>query len=177
MIEKLNFKHNSEIELPDDFINGQGVGPVSEMKYGICTMAWNGCEMIAIYNAMRKLGKKVELRDVAREMYPISQVALGFFGSNVYVLGRYFKKRGIPYTSTLSYNNFFNQLKEHKCGICSFWNRRVLFGSLHTVMVEFKDGEYVVYNRSNGKTEPVGLPFRGMLTKKKLFIIGYLIDE
>ena len=177
MLERLNYAHNSKITLPDDYINGQGEGEVAKMKYGICTMAWNGCEMIALCNAMRAIGRKVELRDVAREMYPVSQVAMGFFGSNVYVLGHYFKKHGVKYSSTLSYNDFFNQLKEHRIGVCSFWNRRILFGSLHTVAVEFKDGCYVVYNKSNKKTEPVPLKFRGMLTSKKLFIKGYLIDE
>ena len=180
MLEKRNYEHNRKIDLesayPGGYINGQGVGAVSEMMYGINHMSWNGCEMIAIYNAMHRIGKHVELRDVAREMYPISQVAMGFFGSNVYVLGRYFKRHGIPYTPILSYNNFFNQIREHKCGVCSFWNRRILFGSLHTVMVEFRDGKYVVYNRTNGRTEPAELSFRGNITSKKLFIIGYLID-
>ena len=125
---------------------------------------------------MDGIGRHVELKDVAREMYPVSQVAMGFFGSNVYVLGHYFRKHGVSYSSTLSYNNFFNQLREHKCGICSFWNRRILFGSLHTVMVEFRDGQYVVFNRTNGKTEPAVLPFRGKITSKKLFMIGYFVD-
>ncbi|MGN1419391.1 MAG: hypothetical protein ACI4W6_08685 [Acutalibacteraceae bacterium] len=176
MLEKLNDKHNRQIVLPDDFINGQGKGEVSKMKYGICTMAWNGCEMIAIYNAMRILKRDANLADICLEMYPKSSVLCGFFGSNVYVLDKYFKAHGVPYRKVFQYNNFFNELADAKCGICSFWNHRLLFSSLHTVMVRYENGEIVVYNKSNGKTEPVSLAFRQMLTSKKLFMVGYLFQ-
>lgn len=176
LIEKVNYKHNRQITLPDGFINGQGKGAVSRMKYGICTMAWNGCEMIALYNALVHIKRPENLSDICREMYPRSSVLMGFFGSNVYVLGGFFDRRKIKYKKTYMYNNFFNELKNYDCGVCSFWNHRLLFSSLHTVCIKaVDDGKIVVYNKTNGKTEPAEILNRSALTNKKLFMVGYLI--
>ena len=90
MLEKRNYTHNKQF-LPGDetgFINGQGAGEVAKMKYGFYHMAWNGCEMIALYNAAHLLGRHEELSDICLEMYPKSSVACGFFGSNPLVLDR-----------------------------------------------------------------------------------------
>jgi hypothetical protein len=179
MLEKRNFAHNKQFTPGDEsgFINGQGTGEVAKMKYGICTMAWNGCEMIALYNAAHLLGRHEELRDICLEMYPQSSVLWGFFGSNPLVLDRYFKAHEIPFEKTYDYNAFFNALPDCRCGVLSFWNRRRVFGSLHTVMVRFdKDrGLLVEYNKFNGKTVPVPHDVRSLVTVKHLFIVGYLL--
>ncbi|MCM1363967.1 MAG: hypothetical protein NC122_02500 [Faecalibacterium sp.] len=177
MLEKSNYRHNMTINLPDDYINGQGKGEVSKMKYGFFDMSWNGCEMIAIYNAMRDIGRPNSLQQISLEMYPKSSVLCGFFGSNPYVLDKYFKMHDIPYTRTYDYNRFFNEIYSHQCGICSFWNHRLLFSSLHTVMVKYIDGKITVFNKSNGRTEPVPLDNRSLVTSKKLFMVGYLFDK
>ena len=177
MLERINYRHNMKIALPDDYINGQAKGPVSKMKYGFYNMGWNGCEMIAIYNAMRDVGKFNSLQNICLEMYPKSSVMCGFFGSNPYLLDRYFKNHNVAYEKTYDYNKFFNELSSYKCGVCSFWNHRLIFSSLHTVMVKVVDGKLTVFNKSNGRTEPVPLDNRGALTVKKLFIVGYLIPE
>lgn len=174
MVEKFNYKHNCQIEMPDDYINGQGKGQISKMKYGLYSMGWNGCEMIAIYNAMRDLGLGRSIQDICLEMYPKSSVAVGFFGSNPLLLDKYFKIHNVPYTETRQFNRFFNELPNNQCGIASFFNHRPIFSSLHTVMVKNVNGQIVVYNKSNGKTEPVPLDFRGQLTRRSRFIVGYL---
>ena len=78
MLEKRNYKHNLQFDPGDGFINGQGAGDVAKMKYGFYRMAWNGCEMIALYNAAHALGKHESLADICLEMYPKSSVACGF---------------------------------------------------------------------------------------------------
>ena len=181
MLEKRNYEHNRRIDLrsayPDGFINGQGVGAVSGMMYGIKPMSWNGCEMIAIYNAMTALGRPADLAEISLEMYPKSSVAFGFFGSNPYLLDRYFKVHGVPYRKIYDYNAFFNELPRSVCGVLSFWNRRRLFGSLHTVMARWEDGKITIYNKSNGRNHPVPHESRELVTVKKLFIVGYLFDK
>ena len=137
MLEKRNYEHNKNY-LPADengFSNGQGKGEVAKMKYGFYHMAWNGCEMIALYNAAQFIGKGESLADICLEMYPQSSVLCGFFGSNPIVLDRYFRAHDIAFEKTYDYNAFFNALKDVRCGVLSFWNHRRVFGSLHTVMV------------------------------------------
>ena len=80
MLEKQNYRHNLQFHPGDGFINGQGAGEVAKMKYGFYHMAWNGCEMIALYNAAHALGRHEPLADICLEMYPKSSVACGFFG-------------------------------------------------------------------------------------------------
>ena len=178
MLEKQNYRINQTVELPPDFINGQGVGAVSSMRYGLWPMSWNGCEMIAVYNAAHLLGHHEELADICLELYPQTSIAMGFFGSNVLRLGRYFEKRGIPFEKTFDYNAFFNELPRCRCGILSFWNHRRLFGSLHTVMVRWdaERGQLWEYNKTNGKDVPVPHDARALVTNKKLFIVGYLFS-
>ena len=174
MLERKNYYHNIKFDPGDGYINGQGKGEVSKMKYGFFNMSWNGCEMIAIYNAMHEIGRHNSLARISAEMYPKSSVLCGFFGSNPLVLDKYFKFHEVPYRKTYDYNGFFNALPEYRCGIVSFWNHRVLFGSLHTVMVKSVDGQIVVYNKTNSKTEPVPTDTRSLVTTKGLFIVGYL---
>ena len=179
MLEKRNYDHNKRY-LPADetgFINGQGKGEVAKMKYGFYHMAWNGCEMIALYNAAHLLGKEQPLADICLEMYPQSSVLCGFFGSNPIVLDRYFKAHDIAFEKTYDYNAFFNALPDARCGVLSFWNHRRVCGSLHTVMVRWDSErqQIVEYNKFNSKTVPVFHDVRGLITTKKLFIVGYLL--
>ena len=181
MLEKRNYAHNRTIDLksayPDGYINGQGVGAVADMMYGFYHMAWNGCEMIALYNAAVALGLPADLAEISLEMYPKSSVACGFFGSNPILLDRYFKVHDIPYVKTYDYNAFFNELPHCRCGVLSFWNHRRVFGSLHTVMVKWENGQIMEYNKTNGRDYSVPHDVRGLVTTKKRFIVGYLLGN
>ena len=177
MLEKKNFYHNVLINLPDDYLTGQDAGELSKLKYGLYSVGWCGCEMIAVYNAARDLGVKTTLPRVCYEMYPKSSIMMGFFGSNVCALGKFFDARNIDYSSTWDYNTFFNELPHCQCGILSFWNHRRIFSSLHTVMVKYIDGKIVVFNKSNKRTEPVPTENRHGVTSEKLFIKGYLFEK
>lgn len=178
MLEKKNYYHNVLIPLPDDYLNGQDAGQLTKLRYGLYSVGWCGCEMIAVYNAAHDLGVKgATLPRVCYEMYPKTSIAMGFFGSNVAMLGDYFKRRNIPYTQTWDYNRFFNELPSCRCGILSFWNHRRIAGTLHTVMVKYVDGKIVIFNKSNKRTEPVPVPSRHEVTSKKLFIVGYLFGD
>lgn len=177
MLERKNYYHNVLIDLPDDYLNGQDAGELSKLKYGLYSVGWNGCEMIAIYNAARDLGIKTTFPRVCYEMYPKSEIMAGFFGSNVCVLGKFFDERNVPYTKTWDYNTFFNELPHCRGGILSFWNHRRVFSSLHTVMVKYIDGKIVIFNKSNKRTEPVPVESRHDVTREKFFIVGYLFEE
>ena len=149
---------------------------MSNLRYGFFSMAWNGCEMIALYNAMVALGRPADLAEISREMYPKSSVAWGFFGSNPLLLDRYFKAHDVPFQKTYRFDAFFDALPDHACGVLSFWNARRVFGSLHTVMVKREGDRIIEYNKSNGRAYPVPHDTRFLVTCKKLFIVGYLLD-
>ena len=58
MLEKLNRKKNLLTETGSEIINGQGLGYVADMRYGLFPMSYNGCEMIAIYNLLILEGRQ-----------------------------------------------------------------------------------------------------------------------
>ena len=112
MLQKFNYKHNLTVPLNNGtVINGQGCGEVAKMKYGLCNMSYNGCEMIALHNSMVLLGKSSDLKEICKEMYPKTQMLSGIFGSNPCLLGSFYKRRNILFRKTYSYTEFFDSLE------------------------------------------------------------------
>lgn len=179
MLQKFNYRHNLTVPLKaNTVINGQGCGEVAKMKYGLCNMSYNGCEMIALHNSMVLLGKDSDLKEVCREMYPKSQALWGIFGSNPCLLGSFYKRRGIAFHKTYKYNDFFDNLESTPVAVLSFWNKRKPFHGLHTVTVQLIDGKIRIYNRYNNRDVPYDYESRKeLLPKKSDFICGYLIKE
>ncbi|MBO7473333.1 MAG: hypothetical protein J6U00_04905 [Ruminococcus sp.] len=141
---RYNLRHNSEkVEQPafGKMINGQGLGFVSRLRYGICPMSFNGCEVIAVHNALVYLGKPQMIGDVAFYMERF-RVLMGFFGCNAYSLGRALKHFGADCQRVKSTDGA-------KAFIITFWTKRPLFSMIHTVLCVREAGMIKVYNRYN----------------------------
>ena len=177
MLQKFNYRHNCTVPLPDStVINGQGCGEVAKMKYGLCNMSFNGCEMIALHNSMVLMGKNSDLKEICKEMYPKSQMLSGIFGSSPCLLGSFYKKRNFLFRKTYRYTEFFDSLESTTVAVLSFWNKKKPFNGLHTVTVQAIDGKIRVYNRYNNRDYPYDYISRTeLLPKKSDFICGYLI--
>ena len=177
MLQKFNYRHNLTVPLKaDTVINGQGCGEVAKMKYGLCNMSYNGCEMIALHNSMVLLGKSSDLKEICKEMYPKSQMLSGIFGSNPCLLGSFFKRRNILFRKTYNYTEFFDSLESTSVAVLSFWNKKKPFNGLHTVTVQKINGKIRIYNRYNNRDYPYDYESRTeLLPKKPDFICGYLI--
>ncbi len=174
MIEKFNYRVNKGIDLGDGPVNGQGCGEVSKMRYGLFPMSYNGCEIIAIYNLLLLENRKsFSLAEIAREMYPVAWAFWGIFGSNVYVVDKFFNRHGIPCEKTLSLDKFVDELGKRKYGILSMWNAHHPFDGVHTVCVEKVTGGYRVYNRSNRNTHPAFYKSLYEVVDKPRFMCGY----
>ena len=177
MLQKFNYRHNCTVPLSHStVINGQGCGEVAKMKYGLCNMSFNGCEMIALHNSMVLMGKNSYLKEICKEMYPKSQMLSGIFGSNPCLLGSFYKKRNFLFRKTYRYTEFFDSLESTTVAVLSFWNKKKPFNGLHTVTVQAIDGKIRVYNRYNNRDYPYDYISRTeLLPKKSDFICGYLI--
>lgn len=141
---RYNLRHNSERAGQPEFgrmINGQGLGLVSRFRYGICPMSFNGCEVIAVHNALIYLGKPQPLKDVAFYMERF-RVLMGFFGCNAYRLGKALEHFGAEYTREKNADNA-------NAFIITFWTKRPLFSMIHTVLCVREAGMIKVYNRYN----------------------------
>lgn len=141
---KQNFRYNSgRTEVPEfgRMINGQGCGSVAGFRYGICPMSFNGCEVIAVHNALVWLGIPRRLADIAFYMERF-RVLMGFFGCNAYKIGK-----------ALSYFGAENEKVRDMSGadafIVVFWTKIPLLSSVHTVFCVNTERGTEVYNSSN----------------------------
>lgn len=143
-----NLKHNEN--LPDHtesgkMINGQGRGAVSKYRYGICSMSFNGCEVIAVHNALVYLGIPQKLSDIAFYMERF-RMLFGFFGCNPYKLGKALEHFGAVSEKTKTIGNT-------GAFIAVFWTGIPFLSSIHTVFCIHKENGIESYNVYNNCTE------------------------
>lgn len=123
-------------------INGQGLGEVSQLKYGLFPMSFNGCEVIAVHNALEYLGIPQNIRTV-RDFMKRYIVLFGLFGCNIYCLGGALKHFGAEYSKDSSADGA-------KAFIISSWTGKPFLSTIHTVFcVRCDDNKIKVYNSYN----------------------------
>jgi hypothetical protein len=141
---RYNLRHNKERSQSPEFgkmINGQGLGLVAKFRYGICPMSFNGCEVIAVHNALVYLKKPRPLAEIAYYMERF-RVLMGFFGCNAYSIGkalRYFGAENVRSRNADGSQAF----------IITFWTKRPFLSEIHTVFCVRTDHGIAVYNRYN----------------------------
>ena len=152
MLGKRNYIRNRELDcrLPQGMLNGQGLGALSQFRYGLFSFGWCGCEIIAAYNLLQMAGRPEPLSAIAREIYRYGHVLLGFFGTNVYVMPYFLKQHGVRASTVYRKRDFLDAPGDF--GVVSFWTKpkRVLTSSVHTVAYRtHADGGVTVFNRYN----------------------------
>ena len=141
---RYNYRHNTErVEAPGtgSMINGQGLGLVSKMRYGICHMSFNGCEVIAVQNALVFLGIPQPVAEVAFYMERF-RLLMGFFGCNVYKIGKALAHFGAEYERAADPG-------DARAFIVSFWTGRPFLSPIHTVFCVRTASGIDVYNKYN----------------------------
>ena len=134
------------------YINGQGRGAVSRLPFGKFTMDYNGCEVIACYNALRVLGKERPLSEVAAYFERRGIFLAGRWGTHVAELPRFFSGLGL-HPETL-YASSVNNLTQYdaafsggKAAVFSFWNdASKLRRGVHTVALAHGPDGLVIFN-------------------------------
>jgi RHS repeat-associated protein len=154
-VAKVNYGKNKKNN-PKGFIYDQT--KLSNMRYGLGKMNKNGCELVAIYNALMLLGtKQPSLADIAYACeFNGVQMGWGVWGGDPKWLGSYFKKHKMDNTKYTAQKSLENALKSYldytpdqkdKTMILSFWNKKGnVTKGLHTVAVKVKK-RYIEHNR------------------------------
>lgn len=141
---KKNYAHNTEhgkAYLSFPMINGQGKGDIAQLRYGLSTMSYSGCEVISVYNALVYLGIPRPIHDIALYMERY-RVMLGYWGCNVYCLGKALGRFGVEYERVKT-------TEESKAFIVSYWTGKRFRSSIHSVFCVRKREGIVVYNQYN----------------------------
>lgn len=166
---RYNLLHNEKLEKEPDcskMINGQGLGIVSQMRYGRFFMNRNGCENIAIYNALVYLGLSHTLSEITffMERY---KIMFGVFGCNPLKIGKGLRRYGAVFERSANPQNA-------DAFIISFWTGKRFFSQLHTVFcVNEKDG-LAVYNRYNNVSEVCRYKSYHEFIEKRKIITAYI---
>ena len=174
MVEKFNYKKNKNILLEPGTLNGQGKGTLSTVRYGFFPMSYNGCEIIALYNLRFLTGNPAPLCEIAKEVYPYGNAFSGVFGTWPWALGKYLKDNHIAVLFDKDYINFRERFKKHRYAVITFWNAWHPFKGIHTVCIENVENGVKIYNKTNGKTEPVTVCCLDSYMDRHRFICGYI---
>ena len=159
---KANCAVRERAELPAGPINGQGLGPLAALPYGAWNMGNNGCEVIAVYNALITLGRSTPLPVIAAALEKNSLLFNGFGGTNLPAVAAYMRARGVEVTVLRRRDRarFDAALNAADCAILSFWTGRTLrrrsgeWNTLHTVSLRRAGAGIEVSNCVNDSPAP-----------------------
>lgn len=130
---------------------------LKNIRFGLCRMSYNGCEAVALHNALCLLGIKEDL-EAQLKLFKGLKWLFGIFGVNPRRLSAALKRSGVAFSKLRRYNDFENGIY-----ILSYWNR--FPRGLHTVAVEVKDGKTTYYNADSTTVNRI----------EKHFICGYKV--
>ena len=142
-------------------IDDQDDEPVASLMYGKKTMSYNGCELIAIYNAIFLYGGEPSLPAIAlSEEVTLGGIwAYGYFGTYPTFAKNYLKHVGIETETYLTAKSADKVKKAGDIFIVTFSNRskslKNIF-SLHTVAVQIlANGKVRAYNASRKEYDSI----------------------
>ncbi len=160
----------------DGYIFGQSNHPISSMRYGCFNMSYNGCELIAVYNALKYLGFFKPLYEIISDFERKGYIWLdGVFGTKPQTVGRYLADNGLQVKRFYSAKEMDKAVKKDRCFIIIYAHLR----GIHTVMARGigENGEIAVLNRHNNSTrEEIAASVTSLIKTDGIkMIVGYLV--
>ena len=171
--------HLSTIKANNGYIEDQR--NYKDMSYGDYTLSYNGCELIAIYNALYELTKKNDT-DFAQiiDIHEKNGILInGVFGTSMKTIEQYFIKNGFPTKSSSIKDDYEQIAKNSDVLILTIYNNKDdIMAQIHTIAITKKNGKYFVHNNSANPPSVGYTSFANALNSinsgkaKDLFLIG-----
>lgn len=128
----------------------------SSIAYGRSDMAYAGCEIIAVYNALLKLDLTANLRELIEDFERDGMVLSGRFGTAPYAIRDYLKGRGLNVETEFDPERYDELARRSVVSILMLYNdRRNIFQKIHTVCIT-KDKEGFTAHNMYGDGRPIG---------------------
>lgn len=135
-------------------INGQGLPPVRDMRYGIVDIARSGCGVIAVYNALLLLGSPHCFQDVVAWGDKKAAAAFGLLGTLPWKAKSLFRRLGYAVTAVTDQELFDRHAQRADVCLFTYWNQRgSVRQGMHTVCLQYRSGAIEVYNLHNSCAE------------------------
>lgn len=126
------------------------------IAYGRSDMAYAGCEIIAVYNALLRLGHRADLRELIEDFERDGMVLSGRFGTAPYAIRDYLQNRGFRIETVLDAAEYDEVADRSLVSILMLYNdRRSIFRKIHTVCITEDDRGYTAHNMY-GDGRPIG---------------------
>ena len=131
-----NRRHNKGYGI-SGFIFSQRNRAIAEMRYGKKPMWYNGCGIIAVYNALLLLGERPDFRVVTEYYEKHGKWFWGLLGTKPWKLGSYVKKQGYKLKLTSP------KKADNGIYLITVWNKRP---GMHFMALNKTDNGLQVYN-------------------------------
>jgi len=131
-----------------------------DVSFGLSTMAFSGCEIFAVYNALLYLHGHPGHRTLADLIYHFEgkgAMLQGGFGTSPYALRDYFISKGYVVNATISDDSTQIRKLEKKNAVyllTAFNEGHNIFKQIHTVCITFEQDGWQMHN--NGKKNTHG---------------------
>lgn len=174
-----NYSGNSKLERNIELIYGQASCP--NFAVGNSNAETAGCEIIAVYNALRLCGFEATCSGVIRDFEKNGYLmAAGHFGSNPYLIKDYFEnKRKHPITQYADFSSMTKDVTDNiydkRVYIASFWNSNVISDGFHTVAFYTDKGSIYILNLGINDIKLTMKSRMEAFVKEERFIVGYWI--
>lgn len=174
IIAKLNLRKNRRITFDEKgFICGQKLGIIPSFRFGLFSMAYNGCGVIAVYNAFVYLGRYKPLCEVLYLMEKY-KVIFGIFGWNPYAL---MKIKDFSVTGSRRVKNY-SVLENAQAFIITSWNGKPFRSGSHTVFCKREEsGKLLVYNDYSRDEYPRRYSSFKEMIGESVIISAYIISN
>ena len=118
----------------DGYIENQH--KLGSIHYGRSDMAYAGCEVIAVYNALIAMGETPELGELIEYFERDGMVLSGRFGTAPRAIADYFTKEGFRVEETLDPASFDGIAERSDVSVVMFYNdRRSILNKIHTICI------------------------------------------
>ena len=145
--------------------------PKEKWRYGFRTSAATGCGWIAVYNALRLMGKEADPEELIRFFQRQLPLIHGNLGTTILAPAFYFKKRGYRVEWTACYDRFDDLAKRSDVCILFYrWHDKWKLGA-HFTAVHHTDCGFIGYNtyRNSKGPDRYGESLEKFLRQKKYF--------
>ena len=123
-----------------------------DMSYGLMPLSGNGCELIAIYNALYELTGNINIDfPLIVDIHEKDGMVLGgLFGTSILSIEKYFIKNGFPTKSSSKKEDYENIAKGSDVLILTIYNNKEdITDQVHTIAITKKNGKYFVHNNGS----------------------------
>ena len=163
-VSAVNLRKNRRVGA-EGLLLDQRTAPCSALRYGCFRASYNGCGVVATYNAARLLGMSVHPAEIVRSFELRGALLFGAFGTLPFAPRRFLRKRGCRVITSRRREDFDRIAKLHKVSILWYFHRR----GAHFVAIQWDGSGFVGYNVFSGAGTPVplGASLSGFLQKRR----------